>query len=279
MITNNIISSQKETLNKNNLTRNSNNALVNKKDYPYNMNENQMYEIFLILHNKSDYELDQLDYKTSIKIDKRTYFQYYLSLLRMKHLLFFSFWPIFDYNSKILKIFLFFFNFTLSFIVNALFFNDDKMHKIYEEKGSFNFIYDIPHILYSSIISGFIKGIIQTLALTNTYFISLKQNTDKKYILTKKQEIIQTIKIKIALFFIITLPLLVAFWFYLACFCAVYKNTQLHLIKDTVISFGTSMITPFGIYFLPGIFRLYALNAEKKNKETMFKFSKILQWL
>ena len=41
---------------------------------------------------------------------------------------------------------------------------------------------------------------------------------------------------------------------------------------------GLSMITPFAIYFLPGFFRLGALKAKKKDKEYMFKFSKILQW-
>ena len=152
------------------------------------------------------------------------------------------------------------------------------MHKIYEEKGSFDFIYNIPQIFLSSLISGFIDGLIQTFALTDSNLISFKHNTNRKNILIKKKETLKTIKIKIALFFIITLPLLVAFWFYLACFCAVYKITQLHLIKDTVISFGTSMITPFGIYILPGIFRICALKAKKKDKECMFKFSKILQW-
>ena len=52
-------------------------------------------------------------------------------------------------------------------MVNALFFNDDTMHKIYEEKGSFDFIYNIPQILYSSLISGFINGLIRTLAVTD----------------------------------------------------------------------------------------------------------------
>jgi len=153
------------------------------------------------------------------------------------------------------------------------------MHKIYEEKGSFDFIYNIPQILYSSLLSEFINGIIQNLALINSNIIILKKNTDKRNIRRRKQETLKTIKIKFDLFFIITLPLLVAFWFYLACFCAIYKNTQLHLIKDTVISFGTSMITPFGIYIFPGIFTLYALKAKKKDKEIMFKFSKLLQML
>ena len=140
------------------------------------------------------------------------------------------------------------------------------------------FIYNIPQIIYSSLISGLIDSLIQELALTDSNLISLKQKNDNSDINIKKQKILKTIKIKIALFFIITLLLLVAFWFYLACFCAVYKNTQIHLIKDTVISFGTSMITPFGIYIFPGILRIYALKSKIKNKEFMFKFSKILHW-
>ena len=73
------------------------------------MNESQMYEFFLKINTKSDFELNDLSYNNAIKIDKRTYCQYYLSLIRTKHLFFFSFWPVFDYNSQIIKIFLFFF--------------------------------------------------------------------------------------------------------------------------------------------------------------------------
>ena len=73
------------------------------------------------------------------------------------------------------------------------------------------------------------------------------------------------------------MALLVLFWFYLACFCAVYKNTQIYLIKDTLISFGTSMIYPFGLYFFPVIFRMNAL--KRKNKDCMYNFSKILQMI
>ena len=163
-------------------------------------------------------------------------------------------------------------------MVNALFFNDDTMHKIYKEKGSFDLIYNIPQTLFSSLISGFIDSLIQELALTSSNFISLKQKINSNNIELQKYKILKVIKIKIALFFIITLSLLISFWFYLACFCVVYKNTQIHLIKDTVISFGFSMIKPFLFYILPGIFRLCALKAKKKDKELMFKFSKILQW-
>ena len=60
----------------------------------------------------------------------------------------------------IIKICLFFFYFALSYTVNALFFNDAKMHKIYVDHGDFNFIYQIPQILFSTIIISIINIIV-----------------------------------------------------------------------------------------------------------------------
>ena len=42
---------------------------------------------------------------------------------------------------------LFFFSFCLDLENNALFFTGDTTHKIYEDKGQFNFLYQLPQIL------------------------------------------------------------------------------------------------------------------------------------
>ena len=60
-------------------------------------------------------------------------------------------------------------------------------------------------------------------------------------------------------------------------FGAVYRNTHFHLLKDTLVSFGLSLLYPFGIYLLPGFFRIPALSAPKKEKKCLYRFSKILQ--
>ena len=239
------------------------------------LGEEELYEMFLKINKYIDSELNKLPYDQAIKLDKRNYCDYYASLLRTKHLLVFSFMPVFDYNSRILKIFLFFFNFTVNFVVNALFFNDDTMHKIYTDGGSFNFIYNIPQILYSALICGFLNGIINLLALSDSSFVLLKNKSNKNNVRTKAKEMISILKIKFAFFFVINLVLLVGFWFYLGCFCAVYKNTQIHLIKDTLISFASSMLYPFALYFIPGIFRIWALKG--KDKTIMYNFSKIIE--
>jgi len=47
----------------------------------------------------NDTELNLLSYKEALKSDKRKYFEYYISLLRTRHLLIFSFFNGNDYNS------------------------------------------------------------------------------------------------------------------------------------------------------------------------------------
>ena len=72
------------------------------------------------------------------------------------------------------------------------------------------------------------------------------------------------------------IALLIFFCYYISAFAAVYTNTQLHLIKDTLLSFGISMSYPFVINLFPGIFRLYALKSEKQDKECLFQAGQLL---
>ena len=222
-------------------------------------------------------ELNDMSFNLAIKYDKRTYCQYYLSLLKSKHNVMFTFFNNTDYNSSTVKIDLFLFVFVLYYSVNALFFNDNTMHKIYEDKGSFNFIYQLPQILYSSLISAIFNVLLKQLALSEGLILEFKKDKKNKNIDKRKDTLENKLKIKFALYFLISTIFLLFFWYYLSMFCAIYVNTQIHLIKDTLISFGLSLLYPFGIYLIPGILRIPALRYPKKNRETMYNFSKILQ--
>ena len=61
------------------------------------------------------------------------------------------------------------------------------MAKIYADGGSFDFIYNIPQILYSSLTSGLINTIIKTLALSASNIIQLKNKREK--IILKKEKV------------------------------------------------------------------------------------------
>ena len=225
-------------------------------------------------------EINNLSYKLALKYDKRTYFQYYISLIKTKHILFFSFYNNKnDYNSQIIKINLFFIGFIIDFFINALFFNDDTMHKIYEEEGNFNFLYQLPQIIYSTLISLALNTLIQMLALSEDNILEFKKNKSTKNLNKRLDKLNNLLRIKFILYFIICIILLIFFWYYLSMFCAIYRNTQSHLIKDSLISFGLSTIYPFGIYLLPGIFRIYALSDTKNKRNYIYRISLLLQML
>ena len=167
----------------------------------------------------NDYELNSSSYEDAIKYDHRTYFEYYLSLIRTKQVVIFTFYTYNDYNSRILKIFLFLFSFGLFYIVNALFFNDSTMHQIYEDHGAFNFIYQIPQILYSTIISIVIRTILSLLSLSEKNIIEIKNQKNLEAANNTAKEKQKCLLIKFILFFIISFSFLALVLYILLLCC------------------------------------------------------------
>jgi hypothetical protein len=243
---------------------------INDNSYKNNIGNNILYR------NLNDEELNSLEYTIALKIDKRTYFQYYWSLLKKKHLILFTFYPNNDYNLPSIKIFLFLVSFSLYFTINGFFFNDDTMHKINEDHGKFNLLYQLPQIFYSSIVSVIINIILKQLSLSEKNILNLKREKTYNKTLQYSKGIKNCLANKFIIFFILSYLLLMFFWYFIACFCGVYVNTQIILIKDTIISFCLSMIYPFGLYLIPGFFRIHALRAAKKDKKIIYKISLLI---
>ena len=92
----------------------------------------------------------------------------------------------------------------------------------------------------------------------------------------KANKILKNLKLKLTLFLVFSFIFMLFFAYFISCFCAVYENTQLILIEDTLISFGTSLLYPFGFKLLPGLFRIPALRAKNKNKKWLYKINKLV---
>ena len=223
----------------------------------------------------NDMELNSLSYMEALKKDNRSFCQYYLSLLKIKHLIIFTFFRRKDFNSQAIKIYIFFFIYVINHTVSAMFYSDTTMHIIYQRKGSFDFTYQLPQMIYSLLISSILKNILNVLGLYEDNILEIKKISDEKII----QKKLYKIKCKIIIFFILTYILLFFFWIYLGCFCAVYKNTQIHLFINVLLSFAFSFVTPFIKCLIPSVFRIISLNKNKNNRYLLYKFSKLLQML
>ena len=145
------------------------------------------------------------------------------------------------------------------------------MHDIYASNGSFSIFNQLSKILYSSLISLVIQYILKLLCLSENNLLNIKRENNFELVMKKSKTIKNCLLIKFIIFYILGFCLMIFCWYFITCFCAVYHNTQIILIKDTFISFAISMIYPFGINLLPGIFRIPALKDPKKNKRCIYK--------
>ena len=265
-------------------TKNNNNNKINNiletKENKKNMSKNKNIKNSTnkALKPDTDYEYNWLSYKDATKFDKRASCEYYLSLIQNKQLFMFTFCNFNDYNSGIIKKFIFFLSFALHYTINALFFNDDTMHQIYEDEGSFNFGYQYKYILLSALVSTcLLRIILQLLVLTDKDVLEVKLQQTRTLAFKKKKQKLKCIIIKTIIFFVLNFLLLMFFWYYLTCFNAIYENTQIYLIENTLISFGFSLFYPFIINIFPTILRKYSIHSLNKTKNYLYKFSQILQ--
>ena len=224
----------------------------------------------------NDYEINTISYKEAVENDKRTFSQCYISLIKIKHILIFAFNPEKDYNSKAIKLCLFFVNLVLFILINTLFFNDSFMHEIYINKGKYLPSETLPRIIYSTIISSIIIIALKKLLLSQQNILEIKHEKNKHNLNARVLIALKRIKIKLICFFVFGILFLIFFWYYISCFCAVYMNTQIYLIKNSLITFSITLIYPFIFCLLPGILRVTSL---KGPGECLYKISLTIELL
>ena len=110
------------------------------------------------------------------------------------------------------------------------------MNKIFLDYVKYNIIQQIPQITYSTIVSQMIQLFLCFLCMTDKHFYHIKYLTTN--IGYEEKKIIKCIKLKLSFFVLFSIIMFAFYWYTIACFCAVYQNTQIAFIKDSFLSFG-----------------------------------------
>ena len=153
------------------------------------------------------------------------------------------------------------------------------MHKIYIDNGAYRIIYQLPQIIYTILISGFSNRILKLLSLSERDFIELKHEKNYATMVSKSKTVKRCLVIKFIIFFILNFLLLFFFWYFISCFCAVFPKTQIILIIDSFLSFGTTLIYPFFLNLIPGILRIPSLKSTKKDKRCLYMTGRLLSFV
>ena len=194
--------------------------------------------------------------------------------MKREHLIIFTFFSHNDYNLYYAKYARFIFLLATDMAMNVFFFSDETMNKLYLSYGKYDFVQQIPQIIYSKIVSNLIEVFLCFLMLTDKHYYQIKSLN-----LSNKKEIFESIRcarIKMILFFMFTFFVFLFYWYLVTAFCAVYVNTQIVYIKDSLLSYALGFITPFIIYFFPCIFRLISLRCKCGDWKWMYTLSEII---
>ena len=224
-----------------------------------------------------DYELNNLEYLEAIELDKRNILDVYWSTLKREHIILFTFFIRNDYNLVSIKFSRFIFLVCTDMAMNVFFFTDDSMHKVYKNYGKYDFVQQIPQIIYSIIVSQVLEVFLCFLSLTDKHFYQMKEIKNVQNNMNLIFRILRCVKIKLIGFYAFTLILFAFYWYIVSSFCAVYQNTQIIFIKDSISSFLLGLLYPFVLYIFPAILRVLSLkDREKKRFKVIFIISDII---
>ena len=219
-------------------------------------------------------ELNDLDYKYAVDIDKRTFSDLYLSFLQKQNIIIFCFsFYNNDFNLSILKLSLLVFEFLLFITITTFFFTENILNNIYDNENEFGFSFMIKPMGFTILICYGVNFLVKFLLKTHSKLVDIKEER------LDRKEGFKKIICKLIFYFLITLSIMTFGWFYVTCFCGIYRNTQMLLLKCALYSLGITFAYPFLICLIPTSLRIVSLNDETKSKECFYKASFILSFI
>ena len=207
----------------------------------------------------SDIILDNYDYETAIKYDKRNFPKIlYICLLEKDNIINIIFFKT-PLDLQSLRICNFIFSYSCDLAFNTLFYSNQSISDKYHYKGNNLFIFTLVNNVIQSIISS-VVGLILVNVFQHMFdyrgnFEEVFRNeekklrNDKKYKVNKEtkkeifdeiKKIFSNLKCKIILFIIFEFIIMLFFYYFVTAFCEVYKNTQINWLEDFLSSFMLS---------------------------------------
>ena len=183
-----------------------------------------------------------------------------------------------DYNLFSVKFALLLMTFPINLTFNAFFFTSKQIQSVYLNKID-NISIDWKNLLHSfasSIISSIILIMLKFLCLTHSSIRALRKIKSVEEAKKKSIWLIRCIKLKIFIYYALSLVFLLIFGYYVMCFCTIFENTQLSLMTSMFTSWALSLLYPFGICFVTAIFRRCSLRFKKK---CCYKINHFLQMI
>ena len=230
------------------------------------------------IYEYNDEEKNGLSYEKALKHDKRNFCQYYGFMLQISHIIVNVFCRCKDYNLFTVKLGLLFMLFPINITFNSFFYTSKKIQANYSDalNDASSILDYVLHTFISSVCSSVILILLKLLCLTHGSIMSLRKIKDVQKARKRSEWTIRCIKLRIFIYYLLSFIFLLIFGYYVACFCTIFENTQVDLIKAMFTSWALSLIYPLIICFVTAIFRILALRCKKK---FLYRINQLLQMI
>ena len=239
----------------------------------------------------SEILLDNYDYETAIKYEKRHFWRiFFICMLNKENIINIILYktPL-DVNS--LRICLFIFTYSCDLAFNTIFYTNDNISDRYHYEGEDLLLFSLVNNIVISLTS-FLTGIILTnvfqhlidsrnsyeevfrieekkMRKLKTYKVSEKT---KSKIFDKIGHISTILKIKIVVFIILEFSIMLFFYYFVTAFCEVYKKTQISWLVDFFSSFLISLFGEICLSLLLTVLYIISINYKIKIVYTITLF-------
>ena len=159
-------------------------------------------------------------------------------------------------------------------LFGALLYEDKYINNIYDNNGRYIIFYNLPKSLLSVIFTYIIDVFLFRLITSRNKFQDIMENNMIVNYKSEFKSIIECLKRKIILFFIIDFIITGFSWYYCCVFCAIYQNTSKYWLLSLLISLIIHFILPFILSLIPTTLKYLAL---KHNNSKLYDFNKCLE--
>ena len=231
----------------------------------------------------SKFILDNYDYDSAIKYDKRSFWRIYFICLLSKEAILNTFFFKSPLELQSIRLCLFLFSNSCDCALNALFYLNEKISDRYHYEGTnlfwYSLVNNITISLTSTITSFLLVKFLSFLSNSKDDIVEIfrkeeeKMRNDKNFkvdsniksqIIDKLNSIFIKLKTKIISFIIIEMLILLFFFYFMTAFCEVYRKTQVSWLADSGLSFLISIPIEFLFAFIMAIFYYMSIRYKKK---------------
>ena len=224
-------------------------------------------------------DLDDMEYDDAIKLDKRTFCEYFADKIKTKQMIADTCYNKDNLRPFSIKILLLLLDIDLYFSINGLFFSEEYIIKLYyleEKERFFSFIpRSISRFFYTTLVSVIVGVIIDC--------IFIEEKKIKRILLREQEDVLQlryeialaskNIKKRYDIFIFICIFISILSWYYISCFTNVYHSVGKEWVQSSVAIIIIMQILSIFMTLLESVIREISFQCKS---EKLYKFKQIL---